>query len=137
MSFYKINNQLLDKPLNVEIAPRYYGQLYYAIEKGLLELGFNVSSIGFKYWVVAIIGYRRHKYKYNDTIESIYEDIAKKMGTTRSRVERSMRTARADATKNIQEYFNYYKQITNKTALSLLTSQFYLFSNDKHIPHID
>lgn len=136
MPYYKINNQILDKQV-IELAPRYYGQVYYLIEKSLLELGFKVNSMGFKYWVIAIIGYRRNKYHYNDTIESIYEDIAKKMGTTRSRVERSMRTARADATKNIQEYFNYYKPITNKTVLSLLTSQFYLFSNDKHIPHID
>ena len=137
MGYYKVNNKILDKEYNIKIGPRYYGQLYYAIEKGLLELGFKVSSIGFQYWVVAIIGYRRHKYKYDDTIESIYNDVALKFGTTRTRVERAMRTARADATKNIQEHFNYYKQITNKTVLSLLTSQFYLFSNDNHIPRID
>lgn len=137
MAFYKINNQILDKDYNIKIAPRYYGQLYYAIEKGLLELGFNVSSIGFKYWVVAIIGYRRHKYKYDNTIESIYNDIALKFGTTRTRVERDMRTARATASNNIKEYFNYNMRITNKSVLSLLTSQFYLFSNDNHIPRID
>lgn len=137
MAFYKINNQLLDKPINVTIAPRYYGQLYYAIEKGLLELGFNVSSIGFKYWAVAIIGYRRNKYRYDSTIESIYSDIALKFGTTRARVERDMRTARATASNNIKEYFNYNMRLTNKTVLSLLTSQFYLFSKDNHIPRID
>lgn len=134
--YYKINDQILDKQL-IEIAPRYYGQLYYAIEKGLLKLGFNVSCIGFKYWVVAIIGYRRNKYHYDSTIESIYEDIAVKMGTTRTRVERDMRTARTTASENIKKYFNYNLKLTNKTVLSLLTSQFYLFNNDNHIPHID
>lgn len=137
MGYYKINNQILDKEYNIKIGNRYYGQLYYLIERSLIELGFKVSSIGFKYWVVAIIGYRRNKYKHNDTIETIYKDVADKFGTTRSRVERAMRTSRATADNGIREYFNYNMRLTNKTVLSLLTSQFYLYSYDNHIPHID
>lgn len=137
MGYYKVDKNILGKKYNIEIANRYYGQLYYAIEKSLLEFGFNVSSIGFKYWVVAIIGYRRNKYKYDNTIETVYRYVAQYFGTTRTRVERAMRTSRANANEKIHEYFNYNMRLTNKTVLSLLTSQFYIFSNENHIPHID
>ena len=126
---------------------------YNEISKILLNLQFNVSSKGFYYWITAINLYRKNYYKYDDTIEKIYNDVAKIHNTTRTRVERAMRTARTPATEQIQKQFNYYNKLTNKTVLELLTRNA-LFINDypkvekleqkasydeilKHIPRID
>lgn len=117
-----------------------YGMQVNTISKLLLKLQFNVSSIGFKYWITAIITqYRKNYFKYNNTIEQVYHDVAKIHNTTRTRVERAMRTAKATATEEIQKQFNYYNKLTNKTVLELLTHNYRIlvdnFSN--HIPRID
>ena len=130
-----------------------FGMQVSTISKLLLNLQFNVSSKGFYYWITAIKLYRKNYYKYYDTIEKIYNDVAKIHNTTRTRVERAMRTAKATATEQIQKQFNYHNKITNKTVLELLTHN-ELFINDypkehkleqkasyddilKHIPRID
>lgn len=105
------------------------------ITKLLLELQFNVSSIGFQYWETAIMLYRKKYYEYNNTIEQVYYDVAKIHNTTRTRVERAMRTAKATATEQIQKRYNYYNKLTNKTVLEILT-RISLFI-DNHIPRID
>ena len=102
---------------------------YNEISKLLLNLQFNVSSKGFYYWITAINLYRKNYYKYDDTIEKIYNDVAKIHSTTRSRVERAMRTSKEPAIKEIQKQFNYHNKITNKTVLELLTHN-ELFIND-------
>ena len=109
------------------------------IPKLLLKLQFNVSSIGFKYWVTAIMQYRKNYFKYNNTIEQVYHDVAKIHNTTRTRVERAMRTAKATATEEIQKKFNYYNKLTNKTVLELLTHNYKILIDnfDNHIPRID
>ena len=116
----------------------YSDQMYHDINKLLLKLQFNVSSIGFYYWATAIRQYRKNYYKYNNTIEPVYYDVAKIHNTTSTRVERAMRTAKATATEQIQKQFNYYNKLTNKTVLELLT-RYALFIEkvDNHIPHID
>ena len=113
----------------------YSGQMYHDINKLLLKLQFNVSSIGFHYWATAIMQYRKNYY---NTIEPVYYDVAKIHNTTRTRVERAMRTAKATATEQIQKQFNYYNKLTNKTVLELLT-RYALFIEkvDNHIPRID
>lgn len=98
-----------------------YGMQVDTIPKLLLKLQFNVSSIGFYYWITAIQRYRKNYYKYNNTIEQVYHDVAKIHNTTRTRVERAMRTAKATAIEQIQKQFNYYNKLTNKTVLELLT----------------
>ena len=115
-----------------------YGMQVNTIPKLLLKLQFNVSSIGFNYWVTAINQYRKNYFKYNNTIEQVYQDVAKIHNTTRTRVERAMRTAKATATEEIQKQFNYNK-LTNKTVLELLTHNYrILFDNiSNHIPRID
>ena len=112
---------------------------YNVISKLLLNLQFNVSSKGFYYWITAIKLYRKNYYKYYDTIEKIYNDVAKIHSTTRTRVERAMRTAKEPAIKEIQKQFNYHNKITNKTALELLTRNalFIETTADNHIPRID
>ena len=104
----------------------------------LLKLQFNITSIGFNYWITAINLYRTNYYIYNNTIEQVYQDVAKIHNTTRTRVERAMRTAKATATEQIQKQFNYYNKLTNKTVLELLTCNA-LFTEkvDNHIPRID
>lgn len=91
------------------------------IRKLLLKLQFNVSSAGFNYWITAIMQYRKNYFKYNNTMDQVYNDVAKIHNTTSTRVERAMRTAKATATEQIQKQFNYYNKLTNKTVLELLT----------------
>lgn len=87
----------------------------------LKELGFNISSIGFNYWVLAVDLYNRNCEEYGIiNISNIYEEIAEIYHTTKARVERAMRTARRTATENIVKEFNYNGKITNLSCLKLL-----------------
>lgn len=118
MGYYKIDDNILNKQYEVKM---------------LLQLQFNVTSIGFNYWITAINLYRTN-YKYNNTIEQVYHDVAEIHNTTRTRVERAMRTA----TEQIQKQFNYYNKLTNKTILELLTRNSLIIEKiDNHIPHLD
>lgn len=120
MGYYKLDKKVIRQQFEFIIGSRYSGQTYYNVNKLLLKLQFNVSSIGFQYWVTAIMQYSKNYYKYNNTIEQLYHDVAKRHNTTRTRVERTMRTARETATEQIQKQFNYYNKLTNKTVLELL-----------------
>ena len=137
MGYYKLDDNLEEK-FTFKYGSRGYGQMYYGINKMLLQLQFNVTSIGFYYWITAIQQYRKNYYKYNNTIEKVYNDVAKIHNTTRARVERAMRTAKATATEQIQKQFNYYNKLTNKTVLELLTrNALFIEKVDNHIPRID
>lgn len=115
-----------------------YSMQVNTIPKLLLKLQFNVTSIGFQYWITAIQQYRKNYYKYNNTIEKVYNDVAQIHNTTRTRVERAMRIAKATATEQIQKNFNYYNKLTNKTVLELLTrNALFIEKVDNHIPRID
>ena len=100
----------------------------------LLNLQFNISSKGFKYWIIAI-----KKYNSNMKIGEIYKEVANICNTTTANVERDMRTAKATATEQIQKQFNYYNKLTNKTVLELLTCNALFIEKkvDNHIPRID
>ena len=111
--------------------------VYFPIRTTLLKLKFNVSSIGFNYWITSIIEYRRNYFRYNNTIENIYEEIALLHNSTRNRVERAMRTALAPAKEEIRKKFNYNGRITNKVALELLSNNYMFLFNENHIPRID
>lgn len=84
----------------------------------LIELGFNVNSIGFIYWLEAINYLEKHPLWWD--IMDIYDYVANKHDSTISRVERDMRTAIEPAKKNIQEYYGYSRRIKNVTFLNLL-----------------
>lgn len=87
----------------------------------LKELGFNISSVGFNYWVLAVDLYNRNCEEYGIVnISNIYEEVAEIYHTTKLRVERAMRTARRTATENIVKEFNYNGKITNLSCLKLL-----------------
>ena len=88
----------------------------------LKELGFNISSIGFNYWVLAVDLYSRNCEQYGIVnMSNIYEEIAEIYHTTSHRVEKCMRTARIPATENMINEFNYKGKITNLSCLKLLT----------------
>lgn len=138
MDIIKFEDNILNKQYEIKIGSRHYGQMYYGINKMLLQLQFNVTSIGFYYWITAIQQYRKNYYKYDNTIEKVYNDVAKIHNTTRTRVERAMRTAKATATEQIQKQFNYYNKLTNKTVLELLTrNALFIEKIDNHIPRLD
>lgn len=91
------------------------------IKDMLLSLSFNLNSIGFKYWITAIsINQNTNNYLKN-SIENVYQQVAKIHNTTRTRVERAMRTARETATERIQQKYNYGLKLTNKSVLILLS----------------
>lgn len=103
------------------------------IKDMLLSLSFNLNSIGFKYWITAIsINQNTNNYLKN-SIENVYQQVAKIHNTTRNRVERAMRTARETATERIQQKYNYSLKLTNKSVLILLSENII----DNHIPRID
>lgn len=103
------------------------------IKDMLLSLSFNLNSIGFKYWITAIsINQNTNNYLKN-SIENVYQQVAKIHNTNRNRVEKSMRTARETATERIQEKYNYGLKLTNKSVLILLSENII----DTHIPRID
>lgn len=88
------------------------------IKQELLELGFNVNSVGIMYWIEAI-----RFAKENPTVWEtyfIYEYVANIYSSTASRVERAMRHAIKDAEKNIQKKYSYYGTIKNSTFLNLI-----------------
>lgn len=138
MGYYKIDDSILNKEYEIKIGSRYSGQTYYCINKLLLKLKFNISSIGFHYWATAITQYKKNYYKYNNTIEQVYHDVAEIHNTTRTRVERAMRTAKKTALEEIKKQYNYDFKLTNKVVLELLTrNNLFIEKIDKHIPRLD
>ena len=67
----------------------------------LLELGFNVDSIGIIYWTEAIEFIKTHPLVWD--MMDIYENISKLHNSTIARVERAMRHAIIPAIENIQK----------------------------------
>lgn len=88
------------------------------IKQELLDLNFNIDSIGIIYWVEAI------KFVKNQPLEwdmmNIYEYIADKYRKLKSRIERCMRNAIEPAKENIQNKYEHYGKIRNQTFLNLI-----------------
>lgn len=108
------------------IKNRNYGKTYKVIYNYLLNLNFNINSIGFYFWIEAINIYRRDYYKYNFTIEEVYLEIAKRNNTSKNNVERQLRNARKNNINKLKKYFNY-KTITNKRLLKLMGGEFIIW----------
>lgn len=85
----------------------------------MLRLGFNASSKGFNYWLVAIQLFNENQ-NHNFKIEDIYNEIAFLYDTKRDNVERCMRTSLQPAKEKIKEYFGYDYKISTKTFLELM-----------------
>ena len=103
------------------------------IQNQLLQLDFNISSIGFKYWIKAIDIYKKDSWRYGFTMEYLYNVIAGTFQTTRNRVERAMRTASQTAKKTIAKEYKYNGKLSTKAILELISN----YNIDNHIPRID
>ena len=112
----------------------YKEQMYWInIQNQLLHLNFNISSIGFKYWIKAIDIYKQDSWRYGFTMEYLYNIIADTFKTTRNRVERAKRTASRTAKNTIANEYKYNGKLSTKTILELISN----FNINNHIPRID
>lgn len=133
--YYNINKVPNDaKKYNIKIAERGFGQTYYLRQKYLLQLGFNINSIGFDFWLTAIRIYLKNR---QISMMTLYNKIAKITNKTAIQIERSMRIASETAKENIKKLYDYNGKLSNKTILILIT-KFEMKDNiDNHIPRID
>jgi len=88
-------------------------------ENLLLELGFNINSKGFDYWLQAIELYKNKKRKLID----LYEILANTNDTTYTRVERCLRFSSETAKNNIKRKYNYNNKLNNRAILKLLSME--------------
>ena len=86
------------------------------IRQILLKLKFNINSKGFDYWIQAIHLYTTFN---NVPMKDLYEQLSFEFNTTKTAVERSLRTASKPAYNEIHKYFNYNGKITNSVILKL------------------
>lgn len=102
------------------------------IKNKLLKLGFNLSSLGFDYWIYAIEFkldvIRKEEYKMDMVyrhIKIITEQGIE--GRTMSSIERALRLASSTAKDNICKVYNIPTNInlTNKSILNLLGGEDY------------
>ena len=85
----------------------------------LNEIGIKINIKGYRYWVAVIletIDKNRDEYQ---LVRGLYTDVARKLNTTPSGLERALRQAIIKSNK-INEYFNVDYKITNSTFLMLL-----------------
>ena len=116
--YYDINKIDIDKKFNIQIGERRFGQTYYLRQKYLLQLGFNINSIGFDFWLTAIRIYLKNR---QISMMSLYNEIAKITNKTANQIERAMRTASETAKENIKKLYDYNGKLSNKTILTLIT----------------
>lgn len=133
--YYNINKVPNDaKKYNIKIAERGFGQTYYLRQNYLLQLGFNINSIGFDFWLTAIRIYLKNR---QISMMTLYNEIGKITNKTASQIERAMRKASETAKENIKKLYDYNGKLSNKTILTLIT-KFEMKDNiDNHIPRID
>lgn len=109
-----------------------YNKRQERIKNKLIELGFNIGSIGFEYWIYAIElkqdVIRKEEYK----MSYVYNHIKNitMMGIeerTMSSIERALRHASFTAKDNIYKVYNISsnQKLTNKSILNLLGGENY------------
>ena len=122
--YYDINKIDNDKKFNIQIGERRIGQTYHLRQKYLLQLGFNITSIGFDFWLIAIRIYLKNR---QISMTNLYSEIAKITNKTASQIEKAMRTASESAKENIKKLYDYNGKLSNKTILTLITK----FENER------
>lgn len=116
--YYDINKIDSDKKFNIQIGGRRNGKTYYLRQKYLLQLGFNINSIGFDFWLTAIRIYLKNR---QISMMTLYNEIGKITNKTASQIEKAMRTASETAKENIKQLYDYNGKLSNKTILTLIT----------------
>jgi len=94
------------------------------IAKQLLkEIGIKVHISGFRYWSTALIIMEENEMTQSNKISimELYNCIARKHKTTRTRVERAMRYAYSEL--NLKQQFNVNYHINNTALLFLLKEE--------------
>ena len=91
-------------------------------KKELLDLGFNINSIGFIYWLDMYELIKENKCG-NRTM-NYYIEIANKHQSTYARVERALRHSMEYAIENIKSKYNIDK-INNSVLMNLIRCKFY------------
>lgn len=107
-----------DKKFNIQIGERRIGQTYHLRQKYLLQLGFNINSIGFDFWLTAINLYLKNR---EISMMTLYNEIGKITNKKARQIERSMRTASETAKENIKKLYDYDGKLSNKSILKLIT----------------
>lgn len=90
------------------------------IEDLLDELKIKPNFLGYHFWITALEISTEQTTK---GISEIYEEIARKYNTTKSKVERNLRHTYEDKKEMIQKYFNVSYKINNSTLLALMTRE--------------
>lgn len=91
------------------------------IKQDLIDLQFNVNSIGIEFWITAIELYQKDIHRYSFSMINMYKEIAENYNTTWSKVERSMRTAVKPAKEIIRQVYNYYyNKLDTRTVIRLI-----------------
>ena len=90
------------------------------IEDLLDNLGINISSQGYTYWVDLIEMYLRDINRGKRDLEKYYKELAIVHETTRNAVERCIRYAYINSGKIIQEYFKIKYKVRTKQLLELI-----------------
>ena len=104
------------------------------IRQILLKLKFNINSKGFDYWIQAIHLYTTYN---NIPMIDLYKQLSFEFNTTKTAVERSLRTASKQAYSNIHKYFNYDGRLTNSVILKLFRFYYDIAEFQNHLPYID
>jgi len=104
------------------------------VKQILLKLKFNINSKGFDYWIEAVYLYTNYN---NVFMKDLYNTLAYDFNTTKTAVERSLRTASKQAYSNIHKYFNYDGRLTNSVILKLFRFYYDITDFQNHIPYID
>lgn len=84
----------------------------------LKELGFNISSKGFIYWLYALEIYKKEK----QDMKSIYKKISKKEKTSCKNIELLMHYTWKPNELILKNHFNYSEKLTNKKIMLLITN---------------
>lgn len=88
------------------------------VKKLLLELGFNMDSLGTIYWLDVFDYCQKHPL--NTPFKEVLASVSSNLGITKYCLESQLRRAMDTAQDSIQKMFNYKGKITTKTFLILV-----------------
>lgn len=88
------------------------------IKRELLELNFDVDSIGVIYWIYAIRLIKKDTLEIETT--QIYQELANRYNKSTRSIQRAMIKALEPAKENIKKKYKYDSEIKNQTFLNIM-----------------